>query len=202
MLRGWLEIARNRSALVVSFVQASQYYCFGVIEFYLVQYMTLVAGFNALEVSVVMGVQIVSLIVSRPLLGRVSDRYRRRIPIVFGCILSGVLLFLIPFTAEFVVLLIISIGYGLGFAMVVSSTAPLMVEVTSSSLVGTSMGFLSTVMDVGQVLGPIISGIILATALAYLGLFWSLTVLLAAAAVVFFVSGIGKKEPTAQNQQN
>ncbi len=193
MLRGWLEVARNKSALIVSFIQASQYYCFGVIEFYLVQYMIEVAQFNALAVSVVMGMQVVSLIVSRPLLGRLSDKYSRRLPIILGCIISGLLLILVPFTTQFVLLLAISIGYGLGFAMVVSSTSPLMCEVTSSSLVGTSMGFLSTMMDIGQVLGPIISGIILATVLAYTGLFSSLTLLLIVSAVVFFVSGVGKE---------
>jgi MFS family permease len=192
MLKGWLEVAHNRGALTVSFVQAGQYYVYGVIEFYLVQYMILVAGLNALAVSVVMGMQIVSLIVSRPIMGRFSDRSSRRTPIVLGCIISGLLLFAIPFTTQFALLLAISIGYGLGFAMVISSTSPLMCELTPKNLVGTSMGFLSTIMDVGQVLGPIISGVILASALAYTGLFSSLTVLLAASAIIFFVSGIAK----------
>jgi MFS family permease len=192
ILRGWLEIARNKGALIVSFVQACQYYVYGVVEFYLVQYMMQVAGFNALAVSVVMGVQIVSLIVSRPILGRFSDKSSRSIPIVLGCVISGLLLFFVPFTTQFPLLLAISIGYGLGFAMVISSTAPLMCDLTPPSLVGTSMGFLSTMMDVGQVLGPIISGIILASFLQYNGLFTSLTVVLAVSAAVFFVSGIAK----------
>jgi MFS family permease len=196
--QGWAEVARNRGALLVSFVQACQYYVYGVIEFYLVQYMQLVAGFNALQIALVMGFQIVSLIVSRPLLGRLSDRSSRRLPIVGGSVLSGVLLLAVPFTTDFAVLLAISIIYGLGFAMVISSTAPLMVEVTPSSLMGTSMGFLSTMMDVGQVLGPIISGLILASVLAYTGLFSSLTLLLFAAAGVFFVSGLAKSKMEPQ----
>jgi len=192
MFRGWLEIARNRGALVVSFVQAIQYYVYGVVEFYLVQYMIQVAGFNALAVSVVMGVQVVSLIVSRPIVGRFSDRSSRRLPILIGCIISGALLFAVPFTTQFALLLAISIGYGLGFAMVISSTAPLMCDLTPCNLVGTSMGFLSTMMDIGQTIGPIISGVILATVLQYNGLFSSLTVLLIASAGVFLFSGIAK----------
>ncbi len=188
MLRGWVEVASNKDALKVSFVQACQYYVYGVMEFYLVQYMIEVAGLNALAVSVVMGMQVVSLIVSRPLLGRFSDRYSRRLPIILGCIISGVLILTIPFTTQFAILLAISIGYAAGFAMVVSSTSPLMCELTPSSLIGTSMGFLSTVMDIGQALGPIISSLILATALAYLGLFSSLAILLVLSALIFFVS--------------
>jgi MFS family permease len=151
-----------------------------------------VAKFNAFEVGTVMGVQIISLIVSRPLMGRFSDRSSRRLPVVIGCILSGVLLFAIPFTTQFWMLIAISIGYGLGFAMVIASTSPIIVEANPSNLVGTSMGFLATMMDVGQVLGPIISGVILASILSYNGLFSSLTILLAASATIFFASGLAK----------
>ena len=192
MLSGWAQVARNKGALLVSFVQACQYYVYGVVEFYLVQYMQLAAGFNALQIAVVMGFQIVSLIVSRPFLGRFSDKGSRRLPIFLGCIISASLLIIVPFSTEFAVLLVISIGYGLGFAMVISSTTPLMSELTPSNLVGTSMGFLSTVMDIGQTIGPIISGIILASALAYTGLFSSLTILLVVSAAAFFISGIAK----------
>jgi MFS family permease len=192
MLSGWMEVARNRGALLVSFVQACQYYVYGVVEFYLVQYVQLAAGFNALQIAVVMGFQIVSLIVSRPFLGRLSDKGSRRLPIFLGCIISASLLLIIPFSTEFAVLLVISIGYGLGFAMVICSTTPLMSELAPTNLVGTSMGFLSTVMDIGQAIGPVISGIILASALAYTGLFSSLTILLAVSASAFFISGIAK----------
>jgi MFS family permease len=190
MLKGWIEIARNKGAIVTSFVQSIQYYVYGVVEYYFVKYMKDVAGFNALEYGAVIGIQIVSLIVSRPLIGRLSDRSNRRMPIVIGCIISAVTLFIIPFTTQFALLLIISIGYGLGFAMVISSTTPLMCDLTPSNKIGASMGFLSTMMDVGQVLGPIISALILSTALEYNGLFSSLTLLLAVSAVVFFFSGV------------
>ena len=163
MLRGWLEVAKSKGTLLVSFVQAIQYYVYGAVEFYLVEYMIKVAGFNALQIAAVSGMQVVSLIVSRPIMGRFSDKTSRQAPIILGCIISGALLVLIPFTTQFPLLLAISIGYGIGFAMVISSTAPLMCDFTSPALIGTAMGFLSTTMDVGQALGPIISGAILAS---------------------------------------
>jgi len=196
MLQGWLKVARNRGALIVSFVQACQYYAYGVVEFYLVQYMIEIANLNALSVSIVIGMQVISLIVFRPMLGRLSDKYGRRLPIILGCTISGILLFMIPFTTHFALLLAISIGYGLGFVMVISSTSPLMCELTPSNLIGTSMGFLSTIMDIGQTLGPIISGIILATTLAYTGLFTSLTILLITSAIIFTISNINKHHKT------
>jgi sugar phosphate permease len=84
--------------------------------------------------------------------------------------------------------------------MVISSTSPIIVEVNPANLVGTSMGFLNTMMDIGQAIGPIISGIILVSILSYSGLFSSLTVLLAVSAVVFFVSGIAKARAGTKNE--
>ncbi len=202
MIRGWVQVATCKATLVVTFVQAVQYYVFGVIEFFLVQYMLQVAKFDPLNVGIVMGIQIVSLIVSRPLMGRFSDRSSRRLPVVLGCVLSGVLLFAIPFTTQFWILIAISIGYGLGFAMVISSTSPIIVEANPACLVGTSMGFLATMMDVGQAIGPIISGVILASILSYNGLFSSLTILLAASAAVFFLSGIAKTKQEQKGKSN
>ncbi|MGA2680827.1 MAG: MFS transporter [Candidatus Bathyarchaeia archaeon] len=200
LLRGWLEVATNKGTLIVTFVQSVQYYVYGVVEFYLVLYMQHVAGFNSFEIGIVMTVQIVSLIVSRPVMGRFSDRTSRRVPVVIGCLLSGGLLFIIPFTTQYWVFILVSVGYGLGFAMVISSTSPIMVEVNPANLVGTSMGFLSTMMDIGQAVGPIISGVILASILSYSGLFSSLTLLLAASAAVFFLSGVAKKRDEAKNE--
>jgi len=198
MLKGWAKVATNRGSMVVTFVQSVQYYIFGVVEFYFVQYMQQVAGLNSFEIGVVMTVQIVSLIVSRPIMGRFSDRTSRRTPVVAGCIISGALLLVVPIFTQLWVFLLVSIGYGLGFAMVISSTSPIMVEVNPAHLVGTSMGFLSTMMDIGQAIGPIISGVILASVLGYTGLFSSLTLLLAASAAVFALSGIAK---TKENKE-
>jgi cyanate permease len=59
-------------------------------------------------------------------------------------------------------------------------------------LVGASMGFLSTTMDIGQTLGPIVSGVIFATNLRYAGMFLFLSFLLVVSIVVFLLS---KRQP-------
>ena len=203
VFRGWLQVARSKGVLVVSFVQACQYYVYGVVEFYFVQYMIQVAGINPFEVGAIMGAQMISVIVSRPIMGRFSDRTSRQIPVVLGCIVSAAMLILIPFTTNLWALAPISIGYGIGFAMAISSTSPLMCDLTLPSMVGTAMGFLSTMMDVGQWLGPVLSALIvtsLTARLPYTELFAILTALLLTSAMVFYLSKTAQTANKAKEQ--
>ncbi|MBE3116616.1 MFS transporter [Candidatus Bathyarchaeota archaeon] len=188
MFSGWLELIRNTKVLSVSFVQAVQYYVFGSVEFFLVGYLVDVAGLDLFSVGIITGSEIVALVVARPLIGRISDKIGRTKPIVAGIIVSCFIVLAFPFTTQFPLLLLLAVGYGISFATVLSSTAPLVCDLVPSSLVGTSMGFLSTTMDIGQTLGPIISGIIFAASLQYLTLFVSLSVLLIISSVIFLLS--------------
>jgi len=188
ILRGWKTIIQNTSVLGVSFVQAVQYFVFGAVEFFLVGYLMEVVGLDLFSVGVITGSQIAALVIARPLIGRVSDRIGRVKPILAGTPASCLLVAAVPFTTQFPLLLLLTIGYGIAFAAVVSSTSPLMADLVPTSLVGASMGFLSTMMDIGQTLGPIVSGLIFATSLRYLGLFLLLSVLLGVSVVVFLAT--------------
>ncbi len=182
---GWRKIIQNRAALIVSFVQATQYYVFGAIEFFIVGFMFDVAKLDAFFSGTFLTVEVATIIVARPFLGRLSDKWGRKNPILLGTILSGFLVLAVPFATQFWILLLIAAGYGLGFASVVSSTSPFMSEIAPAGLVGASMGFLATIMDVGQTIGPIAGGIILGSNKEYGWLFGSLGVLLLASAAIF-----------------
>ena len=196
VFRGWLRLAKNRGVLFVSLIQASQYYVYGAVEFFLVGYLGEVVGLDAFSIGVIMGSQIVALIIARPFMGRISDKTSRRIPIIAGSVASCLILLAVPFTTQFPILLLLSVAYGIGFAAVISSTSPLISEIVPSSLIGASMGFLSTMMDVGQTLGPIVSGVILAANLQYMGLFASLSLILLVSGVVFALSKTARKRAT------
>ena len=188
MFSGWLTIIKNTSILGVSFVQAAQYYVFGSVEFFLVGYLTDVVKLDLFSVGVITGSEIVALVIARPLIGRVSDRIGRTKPILAGIVASCVLVAAFPFTTQFPLLLLLAVGYGVSFATVLSSTSPMVADLVPATLVGASMGFLSTMMDVGQTIGPIISGVIFATSLHYAGLFLSLSLLLIVSIVIFVLS--------------
>jgi len=188
MFHGWLRVAKKREMQIVGFVQASQYYVFGAVEFFLVGYLAEMVRLDPFSIGVIMGSQVIALILARPLMGRVSDRIGRRIPIISGSIISGLIVMAFPFSNYFPALLLLSIGYGIGFAFVISATSAFTSEIAPSNLMGTSLGFLSTMMDVGQTLGPIISGMILAITVQYTALFYSLSFLLILSVLVFTLS--------------
>jgi MFS family permease len=199
MLRGWKTIIQNKGVLGVSFVQAVQYFVFGTVEFFLVGYLMEVVGLDLLSVGIITGSQIAALVIARPLIGRVSDRVGRSKPILAGTATSCLLIAAVPFTTQFPLLLLLTIGYGIAFASVVSSTSPLVADLVPASLVGTSMGFLATMMDIGQSLGPIVSGLIFATSLRYFGLFVSLSVLLGFSVAVFLATSRGHISVNSQS---
>jgi len=188
VFQGWYELARNRGVLAVSLIQASQYYVYGAVEFFLVGYLTEVVKIDALSIGTITGSQVVALIILRPFMGRISDKIGRQIPIILGSTISILVLLAFPFTTQFPLLALLSIGYGLGFAMAISSTSPLISELVPASLVGASMGFISTMMDVGQTLGPIISGLVLTTSLRYVGIFSSFSLLIIFSTIIYALS--------------
>jgi MFS family permease len=192
LLEGWGAVAGNRKILVVSLVEAAQYYAFGATEFFLVGYLKEVGHFDSLSQGIILGSQLAMMPLLKPLMGRLSDRIGRTIPIVSGSLIGAFALGTIPLTVQFPLLLLISVLYGIGFSMVTASTPALVSELTKKALVGTSMGFLATIMDLGQTLGPIITGIVLATSLGYVGSFTSLTAILLATCGIFLVSGASR----------
>jgi len=192
MFRGWRIVMNNHDVLIVNFVQASLYYAYGSAEFFLAGYLPEVAKLDEFSTGIIITSIIGVAIFARPYMGRLSDKIGRRIPIAVGCIISALPLLAIPFVADFWILLLSAIFYGFGFATVTASTPALITELTPKEFVGTSMGFLDTIMDVGQTLGPIISGFVLSTNLEYRGVFPSLTAVLLLSCTIFIIAGATK----------
>jgi MFS family permease len=192
VIRGWGSIAKTRGVLAVSLVEAGQYYAYGSVESFLVKYMTDVAAIDGFSQGVIMFSLLVIVMLSKPVIGRLSDKMGRRTPIILGCAISSIPLVAIPFFAQFWVLSILAMVYGLGFSMVTSVTPALVSELVTIEYVGGAMGFISTLMDVGQTLGPIICGLIVGTSLGYLGLFPSLALILLSTVAIFARSKTSK----------
>lgn len=192
MVHGWRMIAGNPSVLAASFLQASQYYTYGAVEYFLVGYLDDVVELDAFQIGIIMGIQMVAVILAKPFMGRISDKIGRRTPIIAGSIISSLPLLAIPFLTQFPPLLLVSTFYGVGFAMVTSSTPALVSELAPMNLAGTAMGFFDTIMDVGQTIGPIVTGMVVATDLGYVGSFSALTAVLLFSCMIFASSRVAK----------
>jgi MFS family permease len=192
LYNGWGTIAKNRAILITSFVQASLYYAYGAVEYFLSGYLKDNLHFDYFTTAAVMGSLIVLAIFVRFYMGRLSDRIGRRPPITVGLIICAIPLLAIPFFSDLPTLLFLALIYGFGFATATAAIPALVTELSPKELIGASIGFLDTVMDIGQTIGPIISGFILATSLQYVGLFPSLTLLLLVSCLIFVLAGAGK----------
>ena len=173
VFQGWRRVVSDVGILVTSATEAAARYVYGALEFFFIGYLKNVAQLDASLIGTIMGVQFVLIPLVGPFMGRLSDTRGRWLPILMGLIMSGVAVLAIPSATRFLPLLALSLMYGLGFCMVISSTPALIGDLAGKDDMGAAMGFLATIMDVGQMLGPIITGVVLAT-VGYAGSFVSL----------------------------
>ena len=184
--RGWRTVLGNPRILVASTTEAVARYVYGALEFFFIGYLKNIAQLDPSLIGIIMGAQLVLVPVVSPFMGRLSDKVGRKIPIIVGLTISGLPLIAIPYTTEFIPILVISVTYGLGFSTVVSATPALVGDIASKESYGAAMGFLATIMDVGQMLGPIVTGFILVT-LRYSGSFLSLGAILLGFCIFFSI---------------
>ena len=183
--RFWASLAtvlRDRGIMLVSTVEAAQYLVFGAIEAFLALFAASL-GIPAWQIGIILGVQLVSIVFAKPLMGRVSDRVGRRQVIIPGLLVGAASIVLLPYAPGFIGLSVLSLVFGIGFATVTSSTAALVADLTRNGRYGSSMGVLRTVMDVGQSIGPVLTGFMIGVA-GYNSAFTLLAMILLLAALL------------------
>lgn len=177
-------IVTDRRVMVASSMEAAQYLAYGAFEVFSVDY-AVSGGLAPVWWALIGGAQLVTVALSKPMIGRMSDRRGRTTFILSGLLVCALAVMLFPLTSQPLVLVALSAVFGLGFAAVTSSSQALVSDLCVRSSSGSAMGFLHTVMDVGQFAGPIVISAVIGNALWYLGGFWTMAAVLALAAAVF-----------------
>ena len=109
---GIREVLRSRAVLVASTLEAAMYVGYGAFLGFFPTYARGV-GLNDAQIALVMGAQLATTVLAKPLSGRLSDRLGRKPMIVAGLFLCAVTLPAIPAFASFWLLLLPSALFGL-----------------------------------------------------------------------------------------
>jgi DHA1 family multidrug resistance protein-like MFS transporter len=179
-------VLRNLGILAAGGVEAVQYFAFGALETFLPIYWSEQLGYPDWRIGLLLSAQIIAATVTKPVMGRLSDRYGRVRMITAGLILGGVAAGTIVLSSDYFVILALMALFGLGLATVTASTAALVADLSPSQGRGGALGILSSIMDVGQASGPIVTGILVG-AYSYLVAFGSVGVLLIVTSLAFGV---------------
>jgi DHA1 family multidrug resistance protein-like MFS transporter len=177
-------VLRHLGILATSGVEAVQYYAFGALETFLPIYWSEQLGYPDWKIGLLLSAQIIAATLTKPVMGRLSDHYGRVTMIVSGLILGGIAAGTVALSSDYFVILVLMALFGLGLATVTASTAALVADLSPSRGRGGALGILSSIMDVGQASGPIVTGI-LVSAYSYLVAFGSVGVLLIVSSVAF-----------------
>jgi len=186
------EVLGNRALLIASAMEAALYVGYGAFLGFFPPYAKGI-GLNDAQIAFVMGVQLATTMLAKPLSGRLSDRLGRKPMILAGLFICAVTLPAIPTLASFWTLLPISAAFGLGVAIVTPSTTALVADLVKAGRMGSAMGVFGTIWDSGEAAGPILAGLLIAS-FSYRPAFSLIAGLMAAMAVFFLVA---VKDPAA-----
>lgn len=159
--QGIREVLSDRRLVTASAVEGVQNMGMGALEAFLPIYAVTVVGLSEFQAGLLWGMQIFVTMLSKPLLGRMSDARGRRGLIVVGLLLCGGALAAIPLLHGFLPLLAACLVFGMGEAFVTSSSAALVADMCRDRRFGSAMGAFGTIFDIGHAAGPICAGLLI-----------------------------------------
>ena len=186
MWKGFSIVARNRKVLVTSSTDAAKMIANGALMAFLPLY-GISVGLNAGEVGLLFTIQSLTSFISKPIMGRVSDRMGRQPLIMLGLVICAATFVSIPHVSELALLLVLSAGFGFGEAVVSSSSSAFVADSSEFKTLGAGMGMQGTIGDIGHASGPLLAGVLIAN-MSYAGAFGIIAGLQVAAAGFFWLA--------------
>jgi len=193
LLESFKMVISNRTILITSIVEASILFAYGTFETFLPLY-AIGIGLSTYEIGIFLSAQIITLAITKPMMGKFSDRHGRKPQIFTGAIVGSISIGCFFFFKSFTPLLILSILFGFCLSIVTSATSAFIADLSREHTRGSAMGTLGSIMDVGHTAGPIVAGIIA----SYFGIGFSFigaAAMLSFIAFVFLTGVMGKNSP-------
>ena len=154
-------VLTDRRIVVTSNMEGVQNLAVGALEAFMPIYIVMILGFSVFQAGLLWGVQIFVTILAKPLMGMISDRHGRRPLLFWGMFVCAVPFALVPWVNDFFILLLLSMVFGLGEAIVTSSSAAMVADFCREDNIGSAMGIFGTLYDVGHASGPILAGLLI-----------------------------------------
>jgi MFS transporter, DHA1 family, multidrug resistance protein len=196
--RGIAEVGRDRLVLVTSGAQAAQFMLNGALNAFLPLYGREVLGLTVTEMGWLFGIQTLATLAVRPAIGYLSDRVGRRWVIVTGLLLCSAAVLLVSIATSGPEIVTAVLAYAAGVATTTAATSAYITDLTRRARYGAAHGIFGTIYDVGDALGPIVAGLLVA-AVGYTVMFQVMAAVALMMAVAFAASSragvIGRLNP-------
>ncbi len=182
VLQAFRSVLSHRAIILTAIVEAAVLFAYGTFETFLPLY-AIKKGLNAYHVGILLSSQVIALALTKPVMGRFSDRHGRSTQIISGAIIGAACIAAFSLAGSFTGILALSILFGFSISIVTSATSAFIADLSTHGSRGSAMGILGSIMDTGHTSGPVISGLIAARlgfAASFIGA--SLVVLIAASA--------------------
>ena len=145
-----------------------------------------VLNLSGSELGWLFGMQTVTTLMVRPVIGVVSDRVGRRAAIVTGLTICSLAVFSLSLTTTLTTVVVVVLTYAAGVAITTAATSAYITDITRRARYGAAHGVFGTIYDVGDALGPIAAGVLVAW-LGYAHMFQVMAVVAIMMAVVFAI---------------
>jgi len=178
---GLAEVVATPPIFMAAGIEAVMYLGYGAFLGFLPIYAKS-TGLNDAEIAIVLGSQLATAVVAKPIGGQLSDRLGRKPVIVIGLLLCAAALSMIFRSEDFVIFVIVAPLLGLGIAAVTPVTNALIADLASARRLGAAMGVFGTIWDIGEAAGPIIAGFLIAD-LGFASTFDALALVIVAASI-------------------
>jgi len=156
------EVARDRLVLLTSGAQAAQFVLNGMLSAFLPLYGRDVLGLSGAELGWLFAVQTATTLAVRPGIGLLSDRVGRRWVIVAGLSLCSLAVFGLSLATVLPFVITIVVTYAAGVAITTAATSAYITDITGPARYGAAHGVFGTIYDIGDAIGPIVAGVLVA----------------------------------------
>jgi DHA1 family multidrug resistance protein-like MFS transporter len=156
------EVARHPLILLTSVAQATQFLMNGTLNAFLPLFAREVIGMSAAGIGWLFALQTATTLAARPVMGMLSDRMGRRDVIVAGLATCSGAVLLISIASGVAVVAAGVVAYAIGVAVTTAAASAFITDVSRRERYGTAHGVFGTIYDVGDALGPILAGVLVA----------------------------------------